>query len=107
MARPRLRDRSQKPQRKASESAISSSALAPMRPIRRRSRTASVRMKPSTIETGGRTASSRGFVLQERAAAQRERAGPQLTHHPGLMGGEEDGRPPDPDVLHEIEDFGA
>src|SRR5206468_1528541 len=106
MARPRLSDKSQNPPSTARESAMSRTALTPIRPIRRRSRAASARMKPSTTGTGESAAAPLGFVLQELTAYQRQCARSQLLHHPGLVGGQEDGGAPDRDILDEIEDLG-
>src|SRR5262249_55287194 len=89
------------------ESTMSSTALTPIRPIRRKSRAASARMKPSTTGPGRSPASPLSFVLQELAADQRERALSELARNPGLMSGEEDGGALEPDASHQIEDLGA
>src|SRR5262245_58307946 len=89
------------------ESTMSSTALTPIRPIRRTSRAASARMKPSTTGPGRSPASPLSFVLQELAADQRERARLELARDPGLMSGQEDGGALQPDAFHEIEDLGG
>src|SRR5262245_21914453 len=86
---------------------MSSTALTPIRPIRRRSRAASARMKPSTTGTGRNPASPLSFVLQELTPDQGECARSELARDSGLMSGQEDGGALEPDVFHEIEYFGG